>query len=1053
MHPAIKTAIAKLNEGPSAVDEDEEGKAAGAEQAGSDDTKGKEAEEDANDTDGDDDNDDSDDDDDVASEDDYEGMAIDVTQTPSTEGKKQSGTAEKKTCLSGLFGGSKERVQTKSIVDDTDLKLLGDAVIGGAFKHEVGVLALRNVSALSERSLNAFFGHLSVLSALQIVDIGGSKEELTDSGRKIIYDVQVHDHGAQLLCEALQSAGAPVKQLVLRFNFIGDQGAKAIAGYVKGSETIKKLDLESNEVGDDGAKELARALTGHKSLKDMFLEDNIIGDLGAKAFARSIRVLKSDLTLQLINNNVGDEGAIAFAAAFVKNTDIREGTEVIIDLTRNNVGDDGARALYRALKDKQKDRYESVTIDLSDCSVSAAFKVTNKLERDFGLFAWSEKYDEKKLFKIWGRASRIRGWLLVTGQLLAHGMDTLIPDGDEDRLEILRKELRIGRELTNPSCPTLSYIACPIIFALRVRTLCAEFARVAETGEEEAVAEATQRVEKYAISLLETADTYKANWDDEHPAINLLEKVEQGKDMFEVALECSAYDFMAHPVANACVEMVWKAQWRPYQKASTRMTNSLSLRNPLQSVRVLLRRATAPYVRFLTSFVLQLAFVVLTVTVSDSMPFAYEVSWLERAFLVFAVAFAVAEAQQVLGDLIRGRIGSYLSDIWNMIDLLIISMLAVVVGLRAAALMTPLEERVGMAGYAFASDGASVLETESGREISWPEYKLSSAAAGFDPVLQSGEGYLDLAQDVFGLVAMLSLIRLMSALTLFASFGPLIVMISRMMGDLAVFLVLYGVGLLGFAVLFKALFAKGEQFSSLGATGTWLFYAAFTGGEPDDLSVRIPLIANLALSSWLILASLIMLNLLIAMFADSYSAIKERSKTVYKYKSAALKYEFARVKGLPPPLNIASLPFELFGWVVRQCRRVIRNVEPEMPTISDDWIAIVKTVRAKLAKAQDAEEDDAQAAVLSAVKKIEGSIEELRTRMNKLSDDMKRQKERDAAMKVLPAGGVVQRSSWFSRQRGSTDSAASAGADLDLDDDDEEDGEEDEDSDSGSDDN
>ena len=124
-----------------------------------------------------------------------------------------------------------------------------------------------------------------------------------------------------------------------------------------------------------------------------------------------------------------------------------------------------------------------------------------------------------------------------------------------------------------------------------------------------------------------------------------------------------------------------------------------------------------------------------------------------------------------------------------------------------------------------------------------------------------------------------------------------------------------------------------------------------------------------------------------------------------------------------------------------------------MPTISDDWIAIVKTVRAKLAKAQDAEEDDAQAAVLSAVKKIEGSIEELRTRMNKLSDDMKRQKERDAAMKVLPAGGVVQRSSWFSRQRGSTDSAASAGADLDLDDDDEEDGEEDEDSDSGSDDN
>ena len=55
-------------------------------------------------------------------------------------------------------------------------------------------------------------------------------------------------------------------------------------------------------------------------------------------------------------------------------------------------------------------------------------------------------------------------------------MDTLIPDGDVERLETLRRELRVGRELFSPGCPTLGYIACPVVFALRMRALCEDHA-------------------------------------------------------------------------------------------------------------------------------------------------------------------------------------------------------------------------------------------------------------------------------------------------------------------------------------------------------------------------------------------------------------------------------------------------------------------------------------------------------------------------------------------------------------------------------------------------
>eukprot|EP00966_Prymnesium_polylepis_P190096 4405038-Prymnesium_polylepis.1 len=77
--------------------------------------------------------------------------------------------------------------------------------------------------------------------------------------------------------------------------------------------------------------------------------------------------------------------------------------------------------------------------------------------------------------------------------------------------------------------------------------------------------------------------------------------------------------------------------------------------------------------------------------------------------------------------------------------------------------------------------------------------------------------------------------------------------------------------------------------------------------------------------------------------ARADTAVKERGKMVHKFKSAALKYEFSHLRGLPPPLNLASLPLELVGWMGATVAQAFA-AEGEMPTISDEWMSVVKTM-------------------------------------------------------------------------------------------------------------
>jgi hypothetical protein len=315
-------------------------------------------------------------------------------------------------------------------------------------------LSLINIYDVSERSLNHFMPVLQRFSGLTSLRIGGDKDATSKSRKRLVTcDVKLRDPGAELLVQALSRAEPKLEDLSLRFNFIGDKGASALAEFVKITPTLEMLDLESNEIGDDGARDLAKALSGHPSMASLYLEDNTIADMGASAFARywlkkrQGRSDEDELLLSLINNNVGDRGAIAIANALEKNEKMGSGFDFMIDLTRNNVSDEGANALFRAARKQYEAAKQtregdvSTTIVLAECPVSAAVKVMTTLERSSDLIEWSDDFDRHliKTFKI--PVSRVRGWLLVTGQLLNNGMDALIPDGDVRRARKYRPRL------------------------------------------------------------------------------------------------------------------------------------------------------------------------------------------------------------------------------------------------------------------------------------------------------------------------------------------------------------------------------------------------------------------------------------------------------------------------------------------------------------------------------------------------------------------------------------------------------------------------------------
>lgn len=200
------------------------------------------------------------------------------------------------------------------------------------------------------------------------------------------------DYGCQQIMQALIARNSSLKRICLARNFIGYDGAVAIANFIITSRydypshhSFIRLDLLQNCIGDEGARVIADAITnGTKvdntlAIADIGFEKNGIGDEGLFSISSMLFCENNSLhTLRLGKNLVSHEGVVkSLAPALSKNNTLR-----VLDLSGNrNIGDLGATALAEILCSNNQ---TLETLVLTKCSITeiGALRLLHALYND-----------------------------------------------------------------------------------------------------------------------------------------------------------------------------------------------------------------------------------------------------------------------------------------------------------------------------------------------------------------------------------------------------------------------------------------------------------------------------------------------------------------------------------------------------------------------------------------------------------------------------------------------------------------------------------------------
>ena len=124
----------------------------------------------------------------------------------------------------------------------------------------------------------------------------------------------------QSLAIAINSS-AGLRSLRLRQTGIGDDGAVVLAGVLRSQGTaLDVIEIWRSEVGPGGCQALAEALSVRRILRQLDLRFNECGDQGAIALAAALSDADEPLqVLRLQNNGIGPSGGEALANALSTN--------------------------------------------------------------------------------------------------------------------------------------------------------------------------------------------------------------------------------------------------------------------------------------------------------------------------------------------------------------------------------------------------------------------------------------------------------------------------------------------------------------------------------------------------------------------------------------------------------------------------------------------------------------------------------------------------------------------------------------------------------------
>ncbi|RDD39507.1 Transient receptor potential cation channel subfamily M member 2 [Trichoplax sp. H2] len=168
-------------------------------------------------------------------------------------------------------------------------------------------------------------------------------------------------------------------------------------------------------------------------------------------------------------------------------------------------------------------------------------------------------------------------------------------------------------------------------------------------------------------------------------------------------------------------------------------------------------------------------------------------------------------------------------------------------------------------------------------------------------------------------------LRVLQIYSVSIHFGPLLVMIKKMLSDLVFFVVILGVFLVAYGVSSHAILHPNYPFNATIIQKIFyipyfniygeLFLAEIQGQNcpPGQNYTTDP--TNCVANNWLVpvlfslyllITNILLINLLIAMFNNTFSLVQERSDLVWKFQRYDLIREYLERPALPPPFILIS---------------------------------------------------------------------------------------------------------------------------------------------------
>ena len=407
----------------------------------------------------------------------------------------------------------------------------------------------------------------------------------------------------------------------------------------------------------------------------------------------------------------------------------------------------------------------------------------------------------------------------------------------------------------------------------------------------------------------------------------------------ELALTLQDKSFLHHPACEDFVDSMWKGDVKSLFDLSMPDTDDAKDLGRMQKVvrdniAILsdIDSILSPVVRFFTAFGFTVIFVALQHLVVFSRP--GEVSWgsaydtyddftvIERVFVFFSFGFLVSELEELTTAIRAKRIGKYLADGWNIVDWAIHLVFAAYFAVRWRGIL-----RCNAAEAPLDADAAA-----------------AAAAAALD------------ALRVLSFNCVFLWMRLMNVMTVSERLGPMIRMITLMAYDVAIFLVLLFMYIIGFAGTFNVWFGhvvddgaadmedlrqsvietinsglpnstafeatpqadlEKAGFDNLYHSMLTLFSASMGDFSFDAIRKEQPVLGPVLMMLYLFVGAVMLLNLLIAILSDVYARVQESALAEFSFAKAKTVATYSifwhgqkTVIPLPPPLNLVTLCLE-----------------------------------------------------------------------------------------------------------------------------------------------